>query len=405
MLSPRLGSLSALPRLTWAFTALMAAGEGMALLVPMAAPSTLAPLANAVGLVMMNVGYSWLYMCWMELYARMDVMHVVAYFSLAHLCSALLSFALTMVSQAWFAATCLLLIPIVSTLLYALSLSRSEGASFMRGELPVSGWSFPVRPVVLLGTFTFANNFVRHFLSDELKGVVLVGVMLAAAFVILLLAARSERFEMGVLYSASLPLIVAASLCVLFPAAGFGVAGAILSNAAYALFSIFTTSVLCSISYGYGVSAPWLFGFAQAAVSAGTLVSNLIVGRFDFVESDPMLLTATTSIVVMAFVSLYAVFSGSGDSSGSWGIERMGAQSEDPLDDLQDSCARVSRRFGLTRREEQVMALLVQGDSFAQVEEKLSISNSTMKTHARHVYAKVGVSGRAELGEFVRRYR
>ncbi len=377
----------------------------MALLVPMAAPSTLAPLANAVGLVMMNVGYSWLYMCWMELYARMDVMHVVAYFSLAHLCSALLSFALTMVSQAWFAATCLLLIPIVSTLLYALSLSRSEGASFMRGELPVSGWSFPVRPVVLLGTFTFANNFVRHFLSDELKGVVLVGVMLAAAFVILLLAARSERFEMGVLYSASLPLIVAASLCVLFPAAGFGVAGAILSNAAYALFSIFTTSVLCSISYGYGVSAPWLFGFAQAAVSAGTLVSNLIVGRFDFVESDPMLLTATTSIVVMAFVSLYAVFSGSGDSSGSWGIERMGAQSEDPLDDLQDSCARVSRRFGLTRREEQVMALLVQGDSFAQVEEKLSISNSTMKTHARHVYAKVGVSGRAELGEFVRRYR
>jgi DNA-binding CsgD family transcriptional regulator len=262
-----------------------------------------------------------------------------------------------------------------------------------------------VRPMVLLGTFTFANNFVRHFLSDELKGVVLVGVMLAAAFVILLLAARSERFEMGVLYSASLPLIVAASLCVLFPAAGFGVAGAILSNAAYALFSIFTTSVLCSISYGYGVSAPWLFGFAQAAVGAGTLASNLIVGRFDFVESDPMLLTATTSIVVMAFVSLYAVFSGSGDSSGSWGIERTGAQSEDPLDDLQDSCARVFRRFGLTRREEQVMALLVQGDSFAQVEEKLSISNSTMKTHARHVYAKVGVSGRAELGEFVRRYR
>jgi DNA-binding CsgD family transcriptional regulator len=56
---------------------------------------------------------------------------------------------------------------------------------------------------------------------------------------------------------------------------------------------------------------------------------------------------------------------------------------------------------GLTRREEEVATLLIQDVGFATIEDSLSISNSTLKTHARHIYAKFGVSGRHELAELV----
>lgn len=34
------------------------------------------------------------------------------------------------------------------------------------------------------------------------------------------------------------------------------------------LFMTFVTGIFCNISYRFGVSAPWLFGLAQAAMTA-----------------------------------------------------------------------------------------------------------------------------------------
>lgn len=278
----------------------------------------------------------------------------------------------------------------------------------MQGEPTVSGWSFPTRPVILLASFTFANNFIRHFLENELKGTVLLGVILAALFVLILLAVKSDGIRLNALYSLSLPLIVAASLCVLFPLSGFGTAGAMMSNAAYTLFSIYVTALLCSISYRFGVDALWLFGFANGSVSLGSLLSTLLSNHFDIVEDNSIMLTAMVSIVILAFVILYAAFSGSKDLASSWGIEPIGRKDEqqtEALEMLEDKCGRISRRFGLTRREEEVLLLLAQGDTFSRVEEKLSISNSTLKTHSRHLYAKIGVSGKTDLERFVKEYR
>lgn len=83
--------------------------------------------------------------------------------------------------------------PLISSFLYTRSLRKSNDLPFMQGEAPSSGWSVPWRPIVLLGTHTFANSFVRHFLVNDLKGAVLIGVMIAASVTIALLARRRER--------------------------------------------------------------------------------------------------------------------------------------------------------------------------------------------------------------------
>lgn len=377
-----------------------AVGIGVALLAPFSGPAAMPAYVAGIGL--MAVGHAVFYLLWLELYARMDLPHVLLYFSLVHLISATLSFVLYLVVAAWFVAGCLVAFPLASARLLALSVRRSSQAPFMQGEAPVSGWTFPVRPVILLASFTFANSFVRHFLTVDLRSMALLGVI-AAACVALALRPYLNRRGLQPLYALAFPLVVAGSLCVLVGLPGFGAAGALLTNAAYTLFSIFVTVLLCSISYRYGVNALWLFGYTQAAVSVGSFSANVLSSRVDFVAHDPVLLTLTVAAVVVVFACLYVTFDGDQDRAESWGIVPTGAIDHTPANSLEERCAQLARQHGLTRREEEVALLLAQGVPFAQIETDLCVSNSTLKTHARHIYAKVGVAGRKELAEQVER--
>jgi DNA-binding response OmpR family regulator len=51
--------------------------------------------------------------------------------------------------------------------------------------------------------------------------------------------------------------------------------------------------------------------------------------------------------------------------------------------------------FGLTRREDQILSLLADGLTPAEVAEQLVISSSTVGTHVEHIYAKLGAKTRA----------
>ena len=68
---------------------------------------------------------------------------------------------------------------------------------------------------------------------------------------------------------------------------------------------------------------------------------------------------------------------------------------------LDATCARLARAFDLTRREEDVLRLLMEGCAFAEAADKLVVSLNTVKSHVRHIYAKMGVSGKADLLEKV----
>jgi DNA-binding NarL/FixJ family response regulator len=53
-------------------------------------------------------------------------------------------------------------------------------------------------------------------------------------------------------------------------------------------------------------------------------------------------------------------------------------------------------RFGLTRRERQLVELLVGGLSNAEIAATLVLAEKTVKNHLNHVYAKLGVTSRAQ---------
>jgi DNA-binding NarL/FixJ family response regulator len=56
----------------------------------------------------------------------------------------------------------------------------------------------------------------------------------------------------------------------------------------------------------------------------------------------------------------------------------------------------------LTAREAEVLQLLQEGMTNAQIAHHLSIGIETVRTHARNIYRKLGISTRRDLARFVR---
>ena len=58
----------------------------------------------------------------------------------------------------------------------------------------------------------------------------------------------------------------------------------------------------------------------------------------------------------------------------------------------------------LTEREREVLALLVDGDSNAEIAQKLAVSVSAVKYHVSSILLKLGASNRTEAASLARQY-
>ncbi len=66
------------------------------------------------------------------------------------------------------------------------------------------------------------------------------------------------------------------------------------------------------------------------------------------------------------------------------------------------SVAAATEKFGLTRREETILKLLLEGRENATICERLIISENTLKKHILNLYRKLGINNRVSLFKMIR---
>lgn len=64
---------------------------------------------------------------------------------------------------------------------------------------------------------------------------------------------------------------------------------------------------------------------------------------------------------------------------------------------LGQRCVHVAKGHGLSAREEEVLVLLVRGDTRQDMRKTLQLSKGTIKTHLTHIYTKLDVHLRAKV--------
>ena len=123
----------------------------------------------------------------------------------------------------------------------------------------------------------------------------------------------------------------------------------------------------------------------QAALTYGVL---LAAGVFllHWLEVQYAIRQFTTEIYIVILALIFA-------GVGIWfGRQTGDRDSAEPFERNET----VIRTLGLTRKEVEVLSLLAEGGSNADIAKSLFVSTSTVKTHLIHIYQKLEVSRRTE---------
>lgn len=141
------------------------------------------------------------------------------------------------------------------------------------------------------------------------------------------------------------------------------------------------------------------FGFMSVAWYGGSLAGSAL---FDALQSMDQLSTVwgaelVSIMAVLLLVVAYVFLFSEKDSNLMFGEERASKKERA----FHKACERLSAQGRLTAREQEVFYLLAKGAPVSAIEEKLYISGSTVSTHMKHIYQKLGVHSRGELYDMV----
>ena len=376
----------------------------VALMTPLSAAAWLSIyVPEALGLavpltVLASVGGTLMILLWSERYAGMPPYKVLIGLTGSYALAVAIVFVLNGFYPDYLAGFTMAL-PLASILL--LARSRSLGYS-VQGLVRVGRGTIPWRLVAIMALYSVAIGFsgVRVLNMDGAGSATVTFFVAATYFVCLLIMGNRST----TLIQRVPPLLMMAGfLAVLFaPFVGEWVAGPFII-ASYLFYYFFVDTSLCDISKRFGISAVWLFSIEEAVSMGCEQLSQQLRELMGVAplgsggQMDPLII-ALLAVVALAGA---AILLDAKSLRNHWGIRFL---EEGKLQADSDRAARVSAwvdaasaDHGLSAREQEVLALLAEGKSLREVAQALVISEGTAKTHASHIYEKLGVRNKRDL--------
>lgn len=357
----------------------------------------------------MGFSQSFLMMAWLTRYAELSFVPLVFYFVTSNAISTAVPGILFSLSSPMMTSMICLLLPLALCALLnqtdkielqqPLSTSDEDEA-----QSATKSWSFPLKPALLIAIFAFTAGYARCFFdtSGSIR-VDLLGGSLTALAMLAIVAFTEVKFNLKWFHWVGLPLAVMAVVLVGHHSPVIGLLGGYCATIGFMFIQFFVCISLCTISFRHNINPLWLLAPVQALRFLGSFLGE-VVGRLEIGMVIHLGEFDVSEVLVIIICLTYATFLTSRETDQSWGIEPISNSAHDlpathrsSSELLKDECARMARRYGLTLREEEVMFLLAQGQTQAKIEKELFISNATVKTHCRHVYSKLGISGKTEL--------
>ncbi len=268
------------------------------------------------------------------------------------------------------------------------------------------------------------SGYATFAVFGERGGAGLSYAALFAAVLVCAIASRFSKNRIDVAFHFGLLLVLAGLLVVPFVGqAGVGAAVALshVSNtllmAGSECFAILVWAVLARRGFLDPSRALVALAGGRLAAALGALV-GLIVGSSarSFSAVNPVVPDAIAVALAFALVAYCLIglrsFSFEESVDGVSPEEAEGASpvpavavappaEVDPSAAVERRCERLAALRGLTGREEEVLKLMARGRSGAYIAEHLVISQNTVKTHVKHIYAKLDAHSQQDVVDLV----
>jgi DNA-binding CsgD family transcriptional regulator len=250
----------------------------------------------------------------------------------------------------------------------------------------------------LISGFTFGLNLLTYRVAPHtpLAETLIAASAIAALGAAMGLYALRKRAHLVADFNAALPLVVVGVLTLPYVFVSVGSLLQVVVAANYLcsamLFNLSRTDTTYLLNIGRKVVhlSTRAMGAAVGIVGAllglwvshaldlrSTLVIGLIIGI-------SYTLLVAMSLIVSTRVSIFSR-----------------ATQVAPAGPIPEMCAEIARRYRLTPREEEILAILATGRSQAYVQQALVIAPGTATTHIAHIYQKLGIHSRSELLDLV----
>ena len=346
-------------------------------------------------------GIALVILLWSELYGCLNPFRVALYYSASMIVAALLIYLCRGLLLPWLGAVVLVL-PVVS-----LAACAAGFRSLPSGELPrakPSKFSFPWKIVLLMAIYAFAYGLKESSMYQSTFGPhSAFGTLAVAAIVFVGVIARGGKFDFGVIYRIALPLMVAAFL--ILPNVGVlgQAASDFCTSASYTAFSILIMLIMANICYRFEIPSLRLFAIARASSEAALLAGILVrraLWQTDLL-ADPTTLAGFALAGIVLVLVCVVIWMSEKSVNGDWGASGLSLADRlhvpGPRERFMSRCDDLAAQYDLTARETEIMGLIAQRKSRAEIEQELFLSQNTVKTHVRHLYAKLGVHSKTDV--------
>ena len=245
---------------------------------------------------------------------------------------------------------------------------------------------------MLLFAFLMALNKTRMFnlVESEYVAGIIAGLCFLAVF-----AARKEVLLPSFLYRVVAPTI--GGIVVVFLA----VSGQLETNdVAYTVVYVFL-SALAILAFANALTIINAGEFSAEFVESIGLLAGFGVSLVGIVWSRTYGGPENVSTVVFVLIALYCACMMVYLGWESWRLmNRPEEEREEVPAPAEDWQAR-AEAAKLSKREIDILSYLGRGHSSMYIAEQLFISESTVRTHAKHIYAKLGIHSKEELFAFI----
>lgn len=140
-----------------------------------------------------------------------------------------------------------------------------------------------------------------------------------------------------------------------------------------------------------------VFGLGRFFLEAGFLIGILLAPAASGIAAGTGSYQGVLAFVLAGLVALTMVSIGVQDKLAFALDGRREGERTSLEDVLGEKCRAVADRHGLTNREREILPYLAQGYSLPYIRNELYIAQSTIDTHVRHIYQKLGIHSREEL--------
>lgn len=278
------------------------------------------------------------------------------------------------------------------------------------GEFLAGTWEARIMPWTSISIFlvaSFIGNLITSFiLGQGYAGVDILfygGVLVCAlisTMTLTILATQKDAPNISSYYKITVAFSAIGLVMILvFGSPSTPIGGALIQGSALFL-QVLVILVVTQNTQETGISPLLSFSIGQGVTSAVVFISNMVGKLLHlYVGSNELSLSILCGC---SLIALFFMLAARIDRPDSPSEVSPAPSSDEPEDDkVEDDRDRqthlIAEKFGLTKREEEILSYLARGRSLPYISDALFVTTGTVKTHTINIYRKTDVNSRQEL--------